>query len=69
MYAAFAEGSREYHVLMAFIKSADNRRDASFAVRHIEGSYSEEEDEAPDYIPKTNFHPDDDPANWEVWQP
>ena len=54
-------------MMMAFIKGADNRRDASFAVRNVEGSYTEEDDE--DDFPKTIFSPDDDPANWEVWQP
>jgi len=52
-------------MMMAFIKSADNRRDASFAVRNIEGRHEEEED----IFPETGFSPDDDPANWEVWQP
>lgn len=55
-------------MLMAFIKSSDNRRDASFAVRNFEGSYSEEE-EFEELLPETKFSPDDDPKNWEVWQP
>jgi cell division protein FtsW (lipid II flippase) len=52
-------------MMMAFIKSADNRRDASFAVRNVGGSFDEDEDD----FPETKFSPDDDPANWEVWQP
>ncbi len=39
-------------MMMAFIKSADNRRGASFAVR-----------------PAPEDARDDDPGNWEVWQP
>ena len=50
-------------MMMAFIKSADNRRDASFAVRNIDGNFSDEpEDEA-------ISDPDEDLSNWEVWQP
>ena len=43
-------------MLMAFIKSADNRRDASFAVRPA--TYEEEEEEI-----------DENLSDWEVWQP
>ncbi len=43
-------------MLMAFIKSADNRRDASFAVRPA--TYEEEEEDI-----------DENLADWEVWQP
>ena len=43
-------------MLMAFIKSADNRRDASFAVRPA--TYEEEEEDI-----------DENLSDWEVWQP
>lgn len=51
-------------MMMAFIKSADNRRDASFAVRHVDGSFSEEQEDE-----TTACDPDEDLSNWEVWQP
>lgn len=43
-------------MLMAFIKSADNRRDASFAVRPA--TYEEEEEDI-----------DENLSDWEVWKP
>ena len=43
-------------MLMAFIKSADNRRDASFAVRPA--TYEEQEEAL-----------DENLSDWEVWQP
>ena len=49
---------------MAFIKSADNRRDASFAVSRGKSSYHEDEEDI------AVHHPiNDDLSNWEVWQP
>lgn len=52
-------------MLMAFIKSADNRRDASFAVSRGKSSYHEDgEDE-----PLHRRSPEEDLSNWEVWQP
>ena len=56
-------------MLMAFIKSSDTRRNASFAVRPGRGK---DDDEAEDDTPGASdngYAPDDDPANWEVWQP
>ena len=40
-------------MLMAFIKSADNRKDASFAVRSV----------------STDSDAEEDLSDWEVWQP
>ena len=54
-------------MLMAFIKSSDTRRNASFAVRPGRGKDDEEEGNTP--ASDNGFAPDDDPANWEVWQP
>ena len=61
-------------MLMAFIKSSDTRRNASFAVRPGRGK-DDDEDEDESNTPGSSgaldsgFAPDDDPANWEVWQP
>ena len=55
-------------MLMAFIKSSDTRRNASFAVRPGRGKDDEDEDDTPG-ASDNGFAPDDDPANWEVWQP
>ena len=54
-------------MLMAFIKSSDTRRNASFAVRPGRGKDDEEEGNTP--ASDNGFAPEDDPANWEVWQP
>ena len=54
-------------MLMAFIKSSDTRRNASFAVRPGRGKDDEEESNPP--ASDNGFAPADDPANWEVWQP
>ena len=53
-------------MLMAFIKGADNRRDASFAVSRGKSRYQEDEEELRDDAP---LSPDEDLSNWEVWQP
>ncbi len=50
-------------MLMAFIKSADNRRDASFAVSPGKSGYHEEAQNAP------ITSAEEDLSNWEVWQP
>ena len=47
-------------MLMAFIKSSDNRKGASFAVRSARAKYDEN---------AGNDFEDDDPGNWEVWHP
>ena len=54
-------------MLMAFIKSSDTRLNASFAVRPGRGKDDEEEGNTP--ASDNGFAPEDDPANWEVWQP
>lgn len=53
-------------MMMAFIKSADNRRDASFAVRPIK-DIPEEADKVEAGNNADFFG--DAPENWEVWQP
>ena len=52
--------------LAIFIKGADNRRDASFAVSRGKSRYQEEEEESRNDAP---LSPDEDLSNWEVWQP
>jgi hypothetical protein len=54
---------------MAFIKSADNRRDASFAVSSGKSRYHEEEPEDEAETEAASISPDEDLSNWEVWQP
>ena len=56
-------------MLMAFIKSCDNRKGASFAVRPND---TPEDDEGSDDAKGARIgreFEDDDPSNWEVWQP
>ncbi len=53
-------------MLMAFIKSADNRRDASFAVSPGKSGYHDDED---GHQAGNGTITNEDLSNWEVWQP